>query len=128
MARGYPKDYDAKYVKQGGTTMKKLILAIAACAGFSGTALANDTMDAMIGLSVTYDYPDGASVSAAYSADGSYTTDSVGGGKWTMSGDELCITTDDGASGCTTLSPGKGSGDSWEASDAFGNDVTITIE
>lgn len=92
------------------------------------SAFANDTMDAMIGESVTYTYDDGTSVTAYYADDGTYTTDSVGSGTWTMDGDELCITTDGGDSGCTTLEPGHGPGDSWESTDAFGNPVTITID
>ena len=104
----------------------KIALSIAATL-LAGVAHANDTMDAMIGAEVTYSYSDGTVVTAYYSADGTYSTDSVGGGSWTIDGDELCIETDAGQSGCTQLEAGKGAGDSWEGLDAFGAPVTITI-
>lgn len=91
-------------------------------------ALANDTMDAMIGSAVVYSYAGGATITAYYAANGKYSTDSAGSGSWSMSGDELCIKTDDGKSGCTTLAPGKGKGDTWQGVDAFGNPVTISIQ
>ncbi len=108
--------------------MKSLIVSIAFAGAMLGSAVANDTMDAMIGAAVVYAYVDGTAVAAKYSADGTYTTDVAGGGKWSMNGDELCITTDSGEKGCTQLSPGKAKGDSWEAKDAFGNAVTVTIK
>lgn len=103
-------------------------LGAAAAVIFSTAALANATMDAMIGSTVVYSYAGGASVAAYYAADGTYTTDSAGSGSWSMSGDELCIKTDDGKSGCTTLADGKGKGDTWQGVDAFGNPVTISIQ
>ena len=108
--------------------MKRAFMSAVCIAALMSAAIANDTMDAMIGASVTYTYADGSSVTAYYAADGTYTTDSVGSGKWTMNGDELCIETDSGESGCTELEAGHGSGDSWDGVDAFGNDVTISIE
>jgi hypothetical protein len=108
--------------------MKSLIALSFVLAVMTGAAFANDTMDAMIGASVTYTYGDGNSVTAVYNADGTYTTDTAGGGAWTINGDELCITTDDGASGCTDLEAGHSAGDSWDGIDAFGNPVTISIE
>lgn len=108
--------------------MRRLLMSISIAGTFAGAALANDTMDAMIGASVVYTYQDGSSVTAQFFSNGTYTTDSAGGGSWTIDGDELCITTDNGDSGCTTLAPGHSVGDSWEGVDAFGNPVTITIE
>lgn len=108
--------------------MKKLIVASFAALGMISAALANDTMDAMIGNAVVYTYSGGTSVTAYYAASGTYTTDSAGGGTWSMNGDELCIKTDDGKSGCTTLASGKSKGDSWSGVDAFGNPVTISIQ
>ena len=105
----------------------KLVLSLLVATFAMFASGGNDTMQAMIGNSVTYTYGDGSSVTAYYSDDGTYTTDSAGGGSWTMDGDELCITTDSGASGCTTLDSGYGVGDSWDGTDAFGNDVTISI-
>ncbi|MEM9169372.1 MAG: hypothetical protein AAGC56_06925 [Pseudomonadota bacterium] len=107
--------------------MRGYLIGAAALAASLGAAQANDTMDAMTGASVTYTYADGTEIVATYSDDGTYTTDSAGGGKWTIDGDELCITTEAGQSGCTMLDGGMGAGDSWEAVDAFGNPVTITI-
>ena len=111
--------------------MKKMVSQIVAfsiaAAGAVAPVLANDTMDAMIGAAVTYSYADGTTVKATYAADGSYTTDVAGGGTWTIDGDKLCIRTEAGDEGCTTLAAGKGAGDSWQGKDAFGNDVTITI-
>lgn len=108
--------------------MKRLVLALAGAMMLSGAAFANDTMDSMIGKSVVYTYPDGTAVTATYASDGTYTTASGGSGSWTMDGDELCITTSDGQSGCTTLAAGHSSGDSWDATDAFGNPVNIKID
>ena len=107
--------------------MKTLLTAVVGAALLTASALANDTMDAMIGQSVTYTYADGSAVVAYYAADGTYTTDSVGSGTWTMEGDELCITTASGDQGCTELEAGHGSGDTWDAVDTFGNPVTISI-
>ena len=107
--------------------MKKLLTVAASVITLAGAAFANDTMDAMIGAKVTYTYADGTIVTATYKADGTYSTDSVGGGKWTIDGNELCIETDSGDKGCTTLEPGRKVGDAWQAKDAFGNDVTIAI-
>ena len=108
---------------------KFLILLSGLALGFAIAlpALANDTMDAMVANGATYSYADGTVISATYNADGTYTTDSVGGGSWTIDGEELCITTDGGDSGCTVLESGHGAGDSWEGTDAFGTPVTITI-
>lgn len=109
--------------------MKKIIiLSIAGVMTVGASAQANDTMDAMIGSAVVYSYADGTSVTAYYAADGTYTTDSMGGGSWSISGDELCVETDGGQSGCTSLESGYGPGDTWSGVDAFGNDVTISIE
>ena len=109
--------------------IKRLAMSIAAGAAvLSGVAMAGDTIDAMIGSKVVYTYANGSVVVAEYSDDGTYTTDVAGGGSWTVDGDELCIKTDDGDEGCTNLAAGKGKGDSWEGKDAFGNDVTISIE
>lgn len=109
--------------------MKKLMIGgAAASALWVSAALANDTMDEMIGAAVVYAYPGGATITAYYAADGSYSTDSAGSGTWSMSGDELCIKTSDGKSGCTTLASGKKKGDSWQGVDAFGNAVTISIQ
>jgi hypothetical protein len=108
--------------------LKGAWLGAAASMLWTGAALANDTMDAMIGSSVVYSYAGGATITAYYAADGSYTTDSAGAGTWTMNGDELCIKTDDGKSGCTTLASGKSKGDTWQGVDAFGNPVTISIQ
>ena len=107
--------------------MKKTVSLIFAIALAAAPALANDTMDAMIGAEVTYVYADGATVKARYAADGSYTTDVAGGGTWTIDGDTLCIKTEAGEEGCTMLAAGKGAGDTWRGKDAFGNDVAITI-
>lgn len=108
--------------------MRRWLMSMSAVAALSGTAFANDTMDAMLGASVVYAYADGTVVTATYSDDGTYTTDSAGGGTWTLEGDELCITTDSGAAGCTMLEAGHAVGDSWQGVDAFGNAVTISIK
>ena len=108
-------------------TLSALISTLALSLSIALPAFANDTMDAMITNGATYTYADGTVIAATYNSDGTYTTDSVGGGSWTINGDELCITTDAGDNGCTTLEPGHGAGDSWEGTDAFGNPVTITI-
>ncbi|WP_425407903.1 hypothetical protein [Hyphococcus sp.] len=107
--------------------MKNMIAITSILTALTGAASANDTMDEMIGASVTYTYADGTKVVAQYNADGTYTTDSLGGGQWTIDGDELCITTQSGDTGCTMLESGRAAGDSWEATDAFGNPVTIAI-
>ncbi|MBI1392376.1 MAG: hypothetical protein GC152_06495 [Alphaproteobacteria bacterium] len=108
--------------------MKRILSAsIASIAVLGDVAMANDTMDAMVDAKVTYTYADGSVVTADYNPDGTYTTDIAGGGKWRMTGDELCIETDNGDEGCTTIDGGKVKGDSWEAVDAFGNPVTIAI-
>ncbi len=108
--------------------MKKTVSLIFALALAAGGASANDTMEAMVGATVTYAYADGSAVKATYAEDGSYTTDVAGGGTWTIDGDRLCIKTEAGDEGCTTLADGKGVGDSWQGKDAFGNDVTISIQ
>lgn len=108
--------------------MKHAVLSIMlASAIFSSPAFANDTMNAMIGRSVVYTYPEGAAVTAHYAADGTYATDSAGG-KWTMEGDRLCIETQAGRSGCAILDPERKSGETWSAKDAFGDAVQISIQ
>lgn len=108
--------------------MRKILLGLAGAMGLATAALANDTMDAMIGASVVYTYDNGTTVTAQFAKDGTYTTDSIGGGTWSINGDELCIQTADGKSGCTALASGKGRGDTWRGVDAFGNPVTISIQ
>ena len=107
--------------------MKKIFSLAAVFSLIVAGAFANDTMDAMIGAKVAYSYADGTTVIATYNADGTYATDVAGGGAWTIDGDKLCIKTDAGDEGCTTLAAGKGAGDSWEGEDAFGNPVVISI-
>lgn len=110
--------------------MKKIILmSTAALFAIGSAALANDTMDAMIGATVAYTYGDGTVVSAIYAADGTYKI--VGGeghGTWTTNGDEICVETNDGQTGCTTLEPGHGAGDTWDGIDGFGAEVSISIQ
>lgn len=108
--------------------MKQIFSTLAALLALGGVASANDTMDAMTGATVTYTYGDGTSVTAYYSEDGAYTTDVAGGGTWSIDGDQLCIETDGGDTGCTMLDSGYGPGDSWGGVDAFGNPVTISID
>lgn len=108
--------------------MKKTFSLVAVLSLLAVGAFANDTMGAMVGANVTYSYPDGTTVIATYNADGTYATDIAGGGVWTIDGDRLCIKTDAGDDGCTTLAAGKGAGDTWEGEDAFGNPVVISIQ
>ena len=108
--------------------LKKILLVITSTMMLMGAAFANDTMKAMIGAVVVYTYADGTVVKAKFAEDGTYTTDTVGNGKWTIEGDEFCIESDGGDKGCTTLEAGHKVGDQWQGKDAFGNDVTISIE
>lgn len=108
--------------------MKTFVSLVPAALLVAGSALANDTMDAMIGKTVVYAYDDGTVVKAKYAADGTYETDVAGGGTWSVDGDTLCITTAGGESGCTALAGGHGPGDNWKGTDAFGNPVSISIE
>ena len=108
--------------------MKKTFSLVVVFSLFASGALANDTMEAMIGAKVAYGYADGTTVTATYNEDGTYTTDTAGDGVWTIDGDQLCIKTGAGDEGCTALAAGKGAGDSWEGEDAFGNPVTISIQ
>lgn len=109
--------------------MKRILLSTVGLVAFAGVALANDTMDAMVGATVVYTYPDGTAVSAIYDANGTYNIiGAEGHGTWTINGDEICIETNDGQTGCTTLEPGHGVGDSWGGIDGFGNEVTIAIQ
>lgn len=107
--------------------MKKLGLATIVFALMSSVpAFAGSTLDEVKtnGLTVT-------SASVTYtvtlSDDGSYTTDVGIEGTWEQDGDDLCFTRTTGESNCQELPEGKVSGDSWDAENAAGEAVTVSI-
>lgn len=104
--------------------------ALAAAITFAGTALANDTMDATFGNTVTVTTAEGAVASYYMNADGTYML--MAGevhvtGAWTEHDGQVCLTPDDGEEACSPLTDGKGVGDTWEGQASDGSDVTYAI-
>ena len=108
--------------------MKKLTALIAglATAFASFAALANSTMDVLLGGAELEISSSEGSYTVQFSDDGSYTTSLGYGGTWSLDGDELCFERDSGEAGCSDLPEGMDVGDSWDG-DVAGTAVTFTI-
>ncbi|MEL6364940.1 MAG: hypothetical protein AAFR11_08875 [Pseudomonadota bacterium] len=108
--------------------MKKVLAFIAAAgtAFASFAALANSTMDVLLGGAELEIASSEGSYTVQFSDDGTYTTSLGYGGTWSLDGDELCFERDSGESGCSDLPEGMDVGDSWDG-DVAGTSVTFTI-
>ena len=115
--------------------MKKLIGAavLAAATIFAGAALANDTLEAAFGNTVTVVAPDGTLLASYYiSADGTFSFTTAEGsfnGSWRedVDANQICLTVEGGEEACSDLVDGIGVGDSWTADDGNGGQNMLTI-
>ncbi len=113
--------------------MKKLACAVALGAAMTigGAALANDTLEATFGNTVTATAADGTVVATYHmSSDNTFhlsTADGMMNGTWREADGQICTTVDGGEEGCADLVDGKGVGDSWTATDSSGTELTFTI-
>ncbi|MEO0366248.1 MAG: hypothetical protein AAF265_12195 [Pseudomonadota bacterium] len=87
------------------------------------------TMDVLLdGHDLELTYPNGASVTISFEADGTYATSSGSSGSWTLNGETLCtVRNADGFNSCGTLASNKALGDVWVSVDGAGNEVTARV-
>jgi len=111
--------------------MNKLIGAavLAAATTIAGAALANDTMDATFGNTVTVTTAEGATINYYMNADGTYSMtageDTVNG-TWTEGDGQVCLTPEGGEEACSPLVDGKAVGDTWTSGDGE-TSITLSI-
>jgi hypothetical protein len=112
--------------------MKKLLgaAALAAATVFAGAALANDTLDATFGNTVTVTNSEGAVVSYYMNEDGTYSMtageDTING-TWTEADGQVCLTPEGGEEACSPVVDGKSVGDTWEGEGSDGSTLTFAI-
>ncbi len=101
---------------------------------FTGAALANDTLEATFGNTVTVVSADGTLLASYHmSADGTFHvvngdgTDASGTWREDVDAHQVCLTPADGEEACSDLNDGLGVGDSWTADDGDGGENTMTI-
>ncbi len=112
--------------------MRKLMSAavLAAAVTFAGTALANSTMDATYGNTVTVTTAEGAVASYYMDANGTYLLtagDVQVTGTWSTHDDQVCLTPAGGEEACSPLTGGKSVGDTWVGQASDGSEVTYAI-
>ena len=112
--------------------MKKFLGAavLAAATTFAGAALANDTLEATFGNTVTVAIADGTVVvSYHFNDDGTFAMTGADGsaadGTWALDGTNLCVTVGEGSS-CSEIED-HSVGDSWDETDENGDTMTISI-
>jgi len=106
-------------------------VVLGAAMSVSGVALANDTLDATFGNTVSGALADGtAVVSYHMNADNTFSVTGAEGtveGTWRTEGNQICLTAGDTPEACSDLVDGLGVGDSWTAPTADGVEITYTI-
>lgn len=113
--------------------MKKLIgtAVLGAAMSIGGIALANDTLDATFGNTVSGALADGTVVVSYHmNADHTFSITSAEGivdGTWRVEGAQVCLTPGGGEEGCSDLVDGLGIGGSWTAPNPDGVEITYTI-
>lgn len=112
--------------------MKNLFgaIALAAATTIAGAALANDTLDATFGNTVTVTLGDGTAVNYYMNEDGTYSMtagEATVSGTWTEADGQVCLTPEGGEEACSPLVDGKAVGDSWEGEGSDGSTITLTI-
>ena len=104
-----------------------LVAGLIAAPALAQAKPANDTIKAMIEKGVTMSIM-GFEGSIAYTADGNWSGfDGQASGKYTVDGDKMCTTSDQGE-GCAVYPAGKKSGDKFTVTFEGLGDVEITIK
>ena len=88
-----------------------------------------DTMSATYGNTVSVTTADGSVVNYYMNEDGSFSMaagDTTVDGTWRLDGDDICLTVG-GEETCSPLDNSRSVGDTWEATDADGNTITLSI-
>ncbi len=101
---------------------------LAAGIAFAAPAFA-DTMSATYGNTVTVTNAEGAVINYYMNEDGSFSMsagETMAEGTWRIDGDNICLTVG-GEETCSPLDNSRSVGDTWEAQDADGNTITLSI-
>lgn len=113
--------------------MKKFVAALMFGVALTSGAAFADTMENTYANTIVVTYPSGAETRYFFNQDGTFTGVAPGGstmaGRWTVSGDQLCLIPPGGQQPtCTTIETGKGVGDTWQQSGADGAAITVTLQ
>jgi len=98
----------------------------------SGAAFA-DTMENTYANTIVVTSESGAETRYFFNQDGTFTGIAPGGstmaGRWTVTGDQLCLIPPNGqAPSCTTVEADKNVGDTWQQTGSNGAPITVTLQ
>ncbi|MGE0740965.1 MAG: hypothetical protein AB7O98_06445 [Hyphomonadaceae bacterium] len=111
--------------------MKRFAVALAFGLFAAGAAFA-DTIENGYGNTFVVTLGDGTSARYHFNADGTFAATGPDGstmnGRYEVANGQLCFLGEGDARQCTELVAGKNVGDTWQQTDANGNQITVSLE